>query len=196
MKRVVALILAVLLLSGCTAGAPDATPDAAQPTTGTLPNRFSGLGGQMPELTVNTANGQSLTISQLLQEKKLIVLNFWFEDCPWCLKEFPAMEVAYQKYRDDVQIIALNPADGAEAVKAFQESRGMSISMAACSANLARQCGVAAYPTSLFIDRNGTVCLIHVGAVTTSGAWESLFDAFVGDDYEQKIYNSAEDILG
>lgn len=196
MKRLFSLILLVLLLAGCAQPSPEPQPQATQPTTGTLPNYFTGLGGQMPELEVHTADGETLTISQLLQEKELIVLNFWYEDCPWCIREFPVMELAYRKYREDVQIIALNPVDGAEAVKTFQESRGMSISMAACSPNLPRQSGVTAYPTSIFIDRKGTICLIQVGAITTDDAWEALFDAFVGEDYHQVIYDSAEDILG
>lgn len=194
MKRLLAIVITMLLLCGCARTTPTAT--VPNPTEGPLPNSFTGLGGQMPEITVNTADTQQLKLTQVLKEKDLVVLNFWFEDCPWCLKEFPAMEVAYQKYRDDVQIIALNPVDGAQAVKDFYESRGMSISMAACPRSWAVESGVSAYPTSIFIDRNGTVCLIHAGAITTSTAWEALFDAFVGDGYQQKIYNSAEDILG
>ena len=206
MKRFIALFLLLILLTGCAAEAP-ADPTEPSGTAGTVPatseptvnvgtSTFPGLGSTMPELTVTTADGQTLTLSALLEEKELVVLNFWYEDCVWCMKEFPVMEVAYQNYREDVQILALNPSDGAEAVKAFQESRGMSISMAACSASLPRAYGVSMYPTSIFIDREGVVCLILVGAVTTSQAWATLFDTFTGDDYQQKIYSGVEEILG
>ena len=150
----------------------------------------------MPEITVNTADGRVWKLSEVLKEKKLVVLNFWFEDCPWCIKEFPVLEVAYQKYQEDVEVLALNPTDGAEAVKAFRENNGLGISMAACPRSWAHECGVSAYPTSVFIDRNGVVCLIHVGAITTSYTWERVFDAFVGEDYQQKTYTSVEQILG
>ena len=160
-----------------------------------MPNAFTGLGGKMPELTVTCADGRTLSVSELLKEKKLIVLNFWFEDCPWCLKEFPVMELTYQKYKEDVEILALNPADGKEGVKAFAQKYGMSIPMAACSAMLPRSCGVTTYPTSIFIDRNGVVCLIHVGAITTSSDWEKIFDTFTADDYNQTIYTNIKELL-
>ena len=195
MKRILAIFLLLLLLTGCAGAAPEAAGPTA-PTTANLPTSFTGLGGKMPEITVNTADGRVWKLSEVLKEKKLVVLNFWFEDCPWCIKEFPVLEVAYQKYQEDVEVLALNPTDGAEAVKAFRENNGLGISMAACPRSWAHECGVSAYPTSVFIDRNGVVCLIHVGAITTSYTWERVFDAFVGEDYQQKTYTSVDQILG
>lgn len=196
MKRIFVVFLMVAWLTGCSL--PAAQP--ADPTAATqeelLPNSFTGLGGKMPEITVNTADGRCLKLSELLKEKELVVLNFWFQDCPWCIREFPVMEVAYQKYRDDVEILALNSVDGQQAVQAYWESRGMSISMAACPQSWARECGVTAYPTSIFIDREGVVCLIHTGAITTVEVWEQVFDAFVGENYRQTIYPSLQDVLG
>lgn len=209
MKRLLSLLMVAILLAGCTAGSTRPTGStggqnparptiqpSTQPTTEKMPNSFTGLGGKMPELKVSCADGRTLLISELLQEKELIVLNFWFQNCGWCLKEFPVLELAYQKYQDNVEILALNGTDGADAVKAFAQKYRLSIPLAACSPTLPRNCGVRAYPTSIFIDRNGVVCLIHVGAITTSQAWETLFDAFVGESYSQTIYTNAGQILG
>lgn len=194
MKRIVALLLLAVLLTGC-AGGPSA-PAATEPEQSGMPASYTGLGGKMPEITVTTAAGQTLKLSELLKEKELVVLNFWFEDCPWCIKEFPVIEVAYQKYQEDVEILALNPVDSAQAVKEFQKDHSLTFSMAACPRSWATECGVTNYPTSIFIDRNGVVCLVQVGAITTSYAWEKLFDAFTGDGYRQKIYTGADEILG
>jgi thiol-disulfide isomerase/thioredoxin len=149
----------------------------------------------MPEMTVNTADGRALKLTEILKEKELVVLNFWFEDCPWCVKEFPVLELAYQNHREDVEILALNPADGAEDVKAFQDKYSLTFPMVACPRSWATECGVSAYPTSVFIDRDGVVCLIHVGAITTAYTWEKVFAAFTGDDYQRRIYTSVEQIL-
>lgn len=208
MKRLLALLLLVLLLTGCSGGTPNTTEPAAedattaptladtQPAPEQMPNAYTGLGGKMPELTVTCADGRTLRISELLKEKKLIVLNFWYEDCPWCMREFPVMEVTYQKYKENVEILALNPADGAEKVEAFREKHGMSIPMAACNSLLPRNCGVTAYPTSIFIDRYGVVSLIHVGAITAGGIWETVFDTFTAEDYSQSIYTDIQEIIG
>lgn len=208
MRRLFAMLVIFVMLAGCAAtSAPSATHQGlsqntqptqsgvTQPTTEEMPNSFSGLGSKMPELTVTCADGQTRSVSELLKEKELVVLNFWFEDCAWCLKEFPVMELTYQKYKENVEILALNPSDGAESVKAFAQKYGMTVPMAACNPMLPRNCGVTAYPTSIFIDRYGVVCLIHVGAITSGTDWETIFDAFTGEDYTQNIYLDLDELL-
>ena len=194
MKRLAALLLLVLLLVGCTSVDPAA---GENDTTGgqNQSYAFPGLGGTMPEMTITTATGENLTLSDLLEEKELVVLNFWFENCGWCLREFPVMELAYQRYQEDVEIVALNATDGAAAVKEFQQNNAYSFPMAACPRAWVVESGVSAYPTSIFIDRDGVVCLIHVGAITQTELWYTVFDAFTGENYERKIYESIEELM-
>lgn len=195
MKRLFLCLMAmVLLLSGCVSREP-AEQDATVPTTQSV-GAFPGLGGTMPEMTFTTADGRTMTLSALLEEKELVVLNYWFEDCPWCIREFSVLELAYQKHRNAVEVVALNPADGAAKVQAYQQKSGLSFPLVACPRAWAMEAGVSAYPTSIFIDRDGVVCLIHVGAITTQEAWNSLFDAFTGDDYQRKVYGSVSELLG
>lgn len=195
MKRIAVLLLVVILLTGCARSSPDATAPTA-PTVAELPTSYKGLGSKMPEITVTAADGQIWKLSEVLKEKELLVLNFWYEDCPWCVREFPVLELAYQNNLEDVEILALNPVDGAQAVKNFQDGHGLTFSMAACPRSWATECGVSAYPTSIFVDRYGMVCLVHVGAITTSYTWERIFDAFTGEDYQQRTYTSVEQLLG
>lgn len=189
--RILAVLLALtLLFSGC-GGKP-----AAEDTT--LP-AFSGpvsLGDKMPELSVTTSEGETLWLSRLLQEKKLVVLNFWFCDCIWCIREFPVMEVSYQRFREDVEILALNPYDSAADIDAFQKEHSLTMPMGKCSQELAYSLGVSGYPTSVVIDREGTVCLIHSGAITDVAVFDKLFEIFTAEDYTPKLYNSIEELLG
>ena len=193
MKKLAALCLVALLLTGCAVEGPDSVtaPEAAPEMAGTFP----GLGGTMPEMTFTTADGREMTLSGLLKEKELVVLNFWFENCGWCMREFPVMELAYQRYQEDVEIVALNPSDGAQRVKAFYEKNSLSFPMTACPTTWATEAGVSAFPTSIYIDRDGVVCLIHTGAITSPNVWYTLFDAFTGDDYQQKIYQSIDELI-
>lgn len=190
--KLLSLLLALsLLCAGC--GKEQATE---QPPV-TLATQLTGplsLGDQMVDLSI-TVEGEALSLSQLLQEKKLVVLNFWYIDCIWCQREFPAMEVSYQRHREDVEILALNPFDAPEDIASFQKEGSLSFPMASCPRDLALAFGISGYPTSVVIDRNGTICLIHPGAITDAAIFDTLFEAFTADDYTTKTYQSINDLL-
>lgn len=195
-KLLCILVSAVMLFAGCAAEDVQITEPFQQ---GTQPDtQYSGplsLGDKMPELTVTTVNGETLLLSELLQSKKMVVLNFWFADCIWCIREFPVMEASYQQYREDVEILALNPYDAPADIAAFQQEHSLSFPMASCSQDLTMAFGVSGYPTSVVIDRDGTICLIHPGAVTEKQVFDRLFETFTAPDYSPKLYHSISELL-
>lgn len=72
-----------------------------------------------------TVDGVTYTFSEILKEKKAIVLNFWFTTCNYCIEEFPDMEASYAKYADTVALFALNGklgGDSASEVDSFRTS--------------------------------------------------------------------------
>ena len=190
-KLMSVLLALMLLLTGCGNNETiEPQPSLSDQVTGPLV-----LGSQMPELTVTTAEGETLLLSQLLQQKKMVVLNFWYADCIWCIREFPVMEVSYQKYKQDVEILALNPMDTRQVVADFQRERSLSMPMASCSRDLTMAFGITGYPTSVVIDRDGTVCLIHAGAITDVRIFDRLFESFTAEDYTPRLYHSINDLL-
>lgn len=149
------------------------------------------VGSVMYDFTVTTIDGEKITLSDVLKEKELVVLNFWFSTCGPCVNEFPYMAEAYNQYKDDVEILALNDLinDRTEdAVKAFQDTQQLPFPIATCPSSWkATIAGSNGYPTSVFIDRYGVVCCIEVGGLTSIRPFVSAFDHFTGDDYEQKL---------
>lgn len=188
--RLFAALLAVLLLTGC--GNPgQKSPEVTLPgITGPV-----SLGDTMPELTLATAENEVYKLSELLQENKLVVLNFWFVDCIWCVREFPVLEVAYQRFQEDVEVLALNPYDSPEDIAAFQKEHSLSMPMGFCSREPVNALGVSGYPTSVFIDREGKICLIHSGAITDVAVFNKLFETFTAEDYTSKVYHSIDELL-
>ena len=153
-------------------------------------------GDVMYDFEVVLPSGDKFKLSDALKEKELVVINFWYTTCSWCLKEFPFMEEAYNMYKDDVEIIALNYLDGSnDAVAGFQASNGLTFPMAACPASWFGIFGTSGAPTSIIVDRYGVICHIEEGALTSLRPFTSIFDYFTGPDYQQKILTSLDDII-
>lgn len=146
-----------------------------------------GLGDVMYDFSVMKPDGTEITLSEVLKEKKLVVLNFWYTTCSWCLEEFPLMDEVYKDYKDDVEIIALNPMEDNNAVDSFQKQYGYSFNMVSCPSSWANTFSVTGYPTSVFIDQYGVICVVEAGAITSKRPWVCAFDHFTADPYEQKL---------
>ncbi len=153
------------------------------------------VGDVMYDFTVTNYDGEKLTLSEILKEKKMVMLNFWYTTCSWCMTEFPIMGNVYDQYKDDIEIIALNPLEDAATVKSFQDGSLLPFKLAACPASWANSFGVTGYPTSVFIDQYGVICLVESGAITTNRPFVCAFDHFTADDYEQKLCEGVADLL-
>ena len=115
MKKFICILLALLLLAGlsCTAFAAQ---EGIQP------------GDTMPDFTVALSDGTSATLSELLKENDLVVLNVFATWCGPCKLEFPEMEKTYQAHRDRMAILSVSgdPADTREMIAAYKEENALS----------------------------------------------------------------------
>ena len=153
------------------------------------------LGDVMYDFTVTTPDGKQLTLSEVLQEKKMVLLNFWYTTCQYCVEEFPYMQQAYDLYSEDIEIIAVNPLEGNDAIESFQASMGLTFPMAACPAAWSGVFNLAGYPTSIMIDRYGVICLIESGGIPSLRPFTSAFDHFTADDYKQVLCGSINELV-
>lgn len=156
-----------------------------------------GLGDVMYDFSVKTAAGDTIKLSEVLAENKMVLLNFWFSTCGPCANEFPYMDEAYQMYQEKgAAVIAVDPLEDSNTVATYQSSMGLSFPMAACPASWSSIFGITGYPTSVIIDRYGVICLIEVGGITVLSPFTSIFEHFTADDYQQKICeNGVGDIM-
>jgi len=142
-----------------------------------------------------TVDGKEYRISSLLEEKKAVVLNFWFLNCGPCRSEFPHMQAAYEKYSDKIELLALNPYDGTESeVADFAKDNALTFPMAKCGEEFAAAFELTAYPTTVVVDRYGMIAFVEKGAIPEAETFEKLFAYFTSDDYTQKIIRSLSDI--
>ena len=67
------------------------------------------LGDVVLDFELTATNGTTYKLSELLKEKKAVVLNFWFLNCGPCKMEFPFLQAAYDEYKDKIEVLAINP---------------------------------------------------------------------------------------
>ncbi len=154
-----------------------------------------GLGDVMYDFSVTTPDGETVTLSKMLEEKEMVLLNFWYTTCTYCVAEFPYMQEAYEQYSDKVGIIAVNPLEEDAAIASFQTQKGLTFPMVKCNVGWSTTFGVSAYPTSLVIDRYGVICLVEVGGITSLRPFVNMFETFTAEDYEQKLYGSLSELV-
>ena len=72
------------------------------------------VGDVIRDFTVTDTDGKSHTLSEILKDKELVVLNFWYTTCSWCIEEFPYMNAAYASYSDKVEILETKDVNGVQ----------------------------------------------------------------------------------
>ena len=175
MKKIISILLAVLLIAalGCSAYAD------------------SGIGvepGQaMPDFTVSLTDGTTATLSELLKEKDLVVLNIFASWCGPCEREFPGMESVYQANKDRVEIISVSgdPSDTMEVISEYKSSHGLSFPMGLAGDGLSFM-KFPGFPTTVFIDRDGKVGCVKIGAFASEKDFEEKINVFLSPEYDGK----------
>ena len=154
------------------------------------------VGDVIRDFSVVTSDGKTFKLSEVLKEKKAVLINFWYSTCGPCVNEFPYMQTVYERYSDDLAIIALNnySGDDEDRVKSFKEEMGITFDMAKDYSKLGNAFNLQGYPTSIMIDRYGVICLIEVGGLPSEKPFSAMFEHFTADDYKQQIFNSVDEL--
>ena len=148
-----------------------------------------GLGDTIQDFTFTTYDGETIAFSDVLKEKEAVLINIWATWCGPCKNEFPYMQQAYEEYRDRVEVIALSceRSDTNDVLAAFAKEYGLTFKIGQDPVGFLEALGIGSIPTTMMIDRFGTICLIESGAQPSKEAFERMFDAFLGDDYTESV---------
>lgn len=101
-------------------------------------------------------------------ENKVTVLTFWFPTCPSCLQELPRLEVMWQEYREaGLNVVAIEATGQKEAALKVIKQNGLSFTFLENGIGdeevVTSLFQVELFPTTLVIDKTGTVKYKHVG---------------------------------
>ena len=114
--------------------------------------------------------GGDLTLTAL--RGKVVLLNFWATWCGPCKSELPAFNSIYEKYKDSVVFLMINLTDNGDTVsrvKEFVSDNGYSFPVYYdVKHNAAAAYGVYSIPETVFINADGTLYGMRVGAMSES----------------------------
>ena len=175
MKKLICMVMAVLLLASLSAAAFADSGIGVEP------------GQHMADFTVSLTDGTTATLSELLKEKDLVVLNIFASWCGPCENEFPEMEKIYQANKDRMEIVAVSgyEDDTMEIISDYKASHNLSFPMGLAGEDLS-YLNVPGYPTTFFIDKSGNVGFIKVGSFPSAEEFEGKVKIFLAADYDGK----------
>ncbi len=166
MKRLIACLLAVFLLAGCSQydiieHEDTQPPSEPQATTRPAPR-------DAPDFTVYDLDGNPVKLSQF--EGKPVVLNFWASWCGPCKMEMPDFQQAYLELGDDIQFLFVNLTDGQTetlaSASSYIASQGYTFPVYYdTSMEAANTYYVGSIPMTYFIDAEGKLIAQATGAI-------------------------------
>jgi peroxiredoxin len=145
------------------------------------------VGRQAPDFRLLGMDGQTYQLRDL-RGKKPVVVNFWASWCPPCELEAPDLVYLYGKYKEQVEIFAVNLTvrDTLEDAQAFARRYGFEFPILLDQkGNVARAYQVLSIPTSYFIDKEGVIRHKLIG-VTTRGRLEAMFQKLIHEKNEHE----------
>lgn len=157
--------LAVLTAAGCMGGSRNFV-SGSQGSTSSDSGTARWAGKEAPDFALKDLAGNVVRLSNL--KGKPVLVNFWATWCPPCKEEMPAIEKAYQKYRDLGWVfLGLDMKEDAATVSKFVKDGKYSWTFLLDSdGHAAASYLVTGVPESYLVDRNGLVQDFKIGGMS------------------------------
>ena len=130
------------------------------------------LSDTAPDFQLSNLEGQSVSLSDFRGSPVLI--NFWATWCGYCIYEMPFLEEIEEDWADrGLVILAVDSGESKARVKAFLEEQDISLLILLdTDRSVTTTYRISGFPTTFFIDKDGIIQEIVVGAFPTKSAIE------------------------
>jgi cytochrome c biogenesis protein CcmG/thiol:disulfide interchange protein DsbE len=174
------------------------TPNGNEPTEPTepaAPDLSSGLGliidceeftgssfqygDPAPVFHFEDATGNTFALSDF--QGKSVMLNFWRSNCNPCVMEMPHLQEVYDEWQGgEVVILLLNIGEDADTVNEFLDEHGLSLPVILDrEAFAAAEYGTYSIPCTFFIDKEGGIRGIKIGAFQSAEELDSILEQLI-----------------
>jgi peroxiredoxin len=121
------------------------------------------IGALAPDFLLEDVAGEEYQLSDY--RGKVVLLNFWATWCGPCLVEMPLLQSEYQAYKGDgLLVMAINNGESHDIVTAFGDENDLTFPLLLDPGSVVQRLyEIHGYPSSVFIDKEGHIRLVHIG---------------------------------
>jgi thiol-disulfide isomerase/thioredoxin len=116
-----------------------------------------------PGWTLKTLDSKNISLSDF--KGKLVLIDFFYKDCPPCRRAIPILQKLHEKYKSNgLNVIGIDPFDEeSNVVKHFISEAGITYPVVLDKKNVNKDYHVSIYPTLYVIDKKGNVIYADYG---------------------------------
>jgi len=130
-----------------------------------------------PEFTAKSIDGKEISLSDL--KGKVVMINFWFANCPPCVAELGALNNLYEKYKDNSDFVYLSISiDPEDTIKKSITKHNIPYSVFSLSNEECGRLFARGFPTNAFLDKEGTLMFIKSGGTVDKKGVQPQVDDF------------------
>jgi peroxiredoxin len=131
------------------------------------------VGKQAPEFILASVGGKEVNLSDF--QGKVVLLDFWATWCTPCRSEMPIIELLHRQFTEKGLVVLGIDDEEASIQKEFLEKSGFSfISLVEPRKQVTNQFHVSGIPTTVLIDRQGTIRGFDLGEASYESLREGL----------------------
>ena len=142
-------------------------PAATKPAAPVEPADPTELGSPMPDFNAKLLDGKNFDVKE--ERGKVVLLNLWATWCGPCRAEIPELLALHRKHSaHGLEIVGVSLDDSAaeSAVRDFAKDQKITYSIALDpDGKLANDFRTSVIPTTVLVDRAGTIRWRHIGAI-------------------------------
>lgn len=133
-------------------------------------SKYFKTGSKFSSFKTTDINGNKINTKNLAG--KIIVLNFWFINCPPCVREIPELHKLAESYKTDSSVVFIAVAlDQAADIREFLKTHPFGYSIVDNGRYISNQYSINSYPTNAVVSPEGKVYFHSSGFGMSTVHW-------------------------
>ncbi|MCG8583048.1 MAG: TlpA family protein disulfide reductase [Bacteroidales bacterium] len=124
-------------------------------------NPHNNVGNKAIPFNVKDINGTRFALEEL--KGKIVVINFWFIDCPPCVMEIPVLNQMVEHFKNDDIVFLAMALDSEEHLKTFLKTTSFEYNIIPNCKDIVTAYGIKTSPGHVVIDKNSQIIYTSEG---------------------------------